>query len=370
MITSIKIENFKKLENIFFPLSSSVVIIGPNNSGKSTLFQALCLWEIGVRNFIAAKEQGKLNKNKRAILNRKDLLNSPVEDACALWTKKKTSAKTEKNGSENIILSVELTGENNGKNWKCSTEFYYYNAESFSCNVKTGLKEVAELYEKGDGIHFGFLQAMSGISTSEDKLTQGSINRKLGEGKTADVLRNICYGIIYPEIAVENTSTPEANWTKLREVIQSMFGIKLEKPEYIKSTGLIRFEYVENSIKYDISSGGRGFLQTLLIFAYMFANPNTILLLDEPDAHLEVIRQRESFQKINKIAGETNSQILIASHSEVILNEATDVSTIIALIENQAVELNAATKSQSIGYIKKALTDIGWEKYYKKLQKN
>jgi predicted ATPase len=54
MINSVKIENFKKLESIYFPLSASVVIIGPNNSGKSTLFQALCLWEIGVKSYIAA----------------------------------------------------------------------------------------------------------------------------------------------------------------------------------------------------------------------------------------------------------------------------------------------------------------------------
>jgi energy-coupling factor transporter ATP-binding protein EcfA2 len=123
-------------------------------------------------------------------------------------------------------------------------------------------------------------------------------------------------------------------------------------------------EYIENNIQYDISSGGRGFQQTLLLLAYMFANPNTVLLLDEPDAHLEVIRQREAFQRINEIASETNSQILIASHSEVVLDEAAEASKVIALIENQAIPLNDSTKTQSIKYIKKTLTEIGWEKYY------
>lgn len=59
MLTSIRIENFKKLENITFPLASSVVIIGPNNSGKSTIFQALCLWEIGVKSFITSYQKKK-----------------------------------------------------------------------------------------------------------------------------------------------------------------------------------------------------------------------------------------------------------------------------------------------------------------------
>jgi predicted ATPase len=79
---------------------------------------------------------------------------------------------------------------------------------------------------------------------------------------------------------------------------------------------------------------------------------------------VKVIRQRETFQRINEIADETNSQILIASHSEIVLDEAADVSKIIALIENQAIPLNVPAKSQSINYIRKALTEIGWEKYY------
>jgi predicted ATPase len=340
MVTNIKIENFKKLEHISFPLSSSVVIIGPNNSGKSIIFQALCLWEIGVRNFIAAKSQNKLNPKNRVTLNRKNLLNSPIEDARFLCQGKKTR---EEKGNANVILAVELDGENDGKKWTCRAEFYYYNTESFSCDITKGVKEITELFNSNNGIHFGFLQAMSGISTSEDKLTHGAVERRLGEGKTAEVLRNICYEILYPEIPREKDYDAEVNWNKLKKIIKIMFGVDLSKPEYIKSLGVINLEYTDNKIVYDISSGGRGFLQTLLLFAYMFANPNSILLLDEPDAHLEVIRQRETFQQINAIANETNSQIIVASHSEVVLNEAVDSSKVIALIENQALELNIGT---------------------------
>ena len=96
----------------------------------------------------------------------------------------------------------------------------------------------------------------------------------------------------------------------------------------------------------------------------MYANPNTTLLLDEPDAHLEVIRQREVFQLINGIANDVNSQLLIASHSEVVLDEAADASTVIALIENSIFELNKAASPHQLKHIKKALTEIGWEKYY------
>ncbi|GHV64018.1 ATPase AAA [Bacteroidia bacterium] len=365
MLTNIKIENFKKLECISFPLSSSVVIIGPNNSGKSTIFQALCLWEIGVKSFIAAYQKNDLNKNGNVAINRQDLLNSPISDARFLWKNRQVSRKkTVDNKGIYIPISIELQGENNGKSWVCKAEFIFYNTESFSCKIKSGLKEMIGLYNEFNGVHFGFLQPMSGISAVEYKFYRGAIDKQLGEGKTAEVLRNICYEVIYPETPRGTTYNSDECWQKICTIIKSMFGIDMQKPEFIKLDGSIQFRYVENKITYDVSSGGRGFLQTLLLFAYMYANPNTVLLLDEPDAHLEIIRQRESFQKINEVAQETNSQIIIASHSEVVLDEAADVSNVIALIENQAIPLNVSTKSQSISYIRKALAEIGWEKYY------
>ena len=359
MITKITIDNFKKLENISFPISQSVVIIGPNNSGKSTIFQALCLWEIGVTNCVVASKSKKLNKNNTVTLNRQSLLNSPIANMRFLWKDQKVETK----------LGITLEGQTDGVAWVCKTEFIYYNEESFSCKVVLGLQEMIELYENDKGIHFGFLQAMSGISTLEDKFERGSIERRLGEGKTAEVLRNICYRVLYPETAQISQTHSEENWKNLCSVLKSMFGVALQKPEYIKVTGFIELNYIENGIRYDISLGGRGFQQTLLLLAYMYSSPNTVLLLDEPDAHLEVIRQRQAFQVINDLANKNNSQILIASHSEVVLDEAAEASKVIALIENQAIELNISPNSQSLKHIKKALTEIGWEKYYLAKQK-
>ena len=364
MITRVSINNFKKLESITFPVSQSVVVIGPNNSGKSTIFQALCLWEIGVTNFIQASKKGDLNRKGAVTINRRDLLNSPISDARFLWRNRKVTRKNESGHTKHVKLQVGLEGDEKGKKWNCIAEFEFSNAESFTCRVIKGAKEVENLYESDRGIHFGFLQPMSGISTNEDKLTQGSIDRKLGEGKTAEVLRNICFEILDPDIPHPDGYDPEEKWSQLCRGIKSMFGVSLSKPEFIKSTGIIELHYVEDNTKYDISSGGRGFQQTLLLLAYMYANPNTILLLDEPDAHLEVIRQREAFQLINDVANDMNSQILVASHSEVVLQEASEASRIIAIIENRVFELNESTSSQKLKYIKRSLTEIGWEKYY------
>lgn len=365
MITGVTIKNFKRLQEISFSLAQSVVVIGPNNAGKSTIFQALCLWEIGVTNFIQAWRKKDLNNKNAVSINRKDLMNSPISDARFLWKDRKVTKKRDSGGVDHVKLEVSLKGEDEmGIEWSCNAEFTFSNNESISCRVTNGLSSIAKLYDRGQGPRFGFLQPMSGLATEEDRLSIGAVDRRLGEGRTAEVLRNICYQILYPESIEISAEEGKKRWEDLVIIIKEMFGCTLHIPEYIKSTGIIQLEYSERGTKYDISSGGRGFLQTLLLLAYMYSHPGSTLLLDEPDAHLEVIRQREVFQKINAVANATKSQVIMASHSEVVLDEAAEASTVIALIENNAFELNTSNTRQSKTYIRKALTEIGWEKYY------
>ena len=72
----------------------------------------------------------------------------------------------------------------------------------------------------------------------------------------------------------------------------------------------------------------------VLLLAYTATHPGSVLLLDEPDAHLEMLRQRQIYQGLTELAKEHNSQIIAASHSEVILNEAADQDVVIAFLGN------------------------------------
>ena len=54
---------------------------------------------------------------------------------------------------------------------------------------------------------------------------------------------------------------------------------------------MIQAEYQTRSggPRFDISSAGRGFQQVLMLLAFLNTRPATVLLLDEPDAHLHLI---------------------------------------------------------------------------------
>lgn len=116
--------------------------------------------------------------------------------------------------------------------------------------------------------------------------------------------------------------------------------------------------YAESRVTLDLSSSGRGLQQTLLLLAYMYANPGAVLLLDEPDAHLEILRQRQIYQLLTKVGQESGSQVIAASHSEVLLNEAADRDLVVAFV-GQPHPIDDR-RSQVL----KALREIGFEQYY------
>lgn len=51
----------------------------------------------------------------------------------------------------------------------------------------------------------------------------------------------------------------------------------------------------------DLSCAGRSLHQTLLLPAHVTMNPGAVLLLDEPDAHPEILRQRRTYQLFHKV---------------------------------------------------------------------
>jgi hypothetical protein len=147
-----------------------------------------------------------------------------------------------------------------------------------------------------------------------------------------------------------------------------MFGAELERPEYLPERGEITMSYRESGTRLDLSAAGRGLQQTTLLLAYMAANPGSVILIDEPDAHLEILRQREIYRTITEGAADQGSQVVIASHSEVVLNEAADRDVVIAFvgrphrIDDRGSQ--AAKALKQIGFEQFALAEqAGWVLY-------
>ncbi len=360
MITKLKIRNFKKFDFAEIELTPPVVFIGPNNSGKTSALQALSLWETGYRKWVEKRgfDKDKQPKDRTGItINRKDLSAIPISVTKSIWKNLHTHQFNKDNkNNENIYIDIIVEGFSDRKEWKCGFEFYYANEESFYCRplrLTEGKKPKRLPVPDLKNLNIAFLPPMSGLIEQEFHKQPGEIEFLIGQGQTAQVLRNLCYTVF---------SNNPHQWEYVVQYMKQIFGIGLLPPDYTDRNE-IRVSYTEQSgIKLNLSSSGRGVQQVLLLLVYLFANPNSVLLLDEPDAHLEILRQRQIFNLIQDIAEENNSQIVAASHSEVVLNEAANKGTVVAFTGMPHV-MNK--KSQLI----KSLTTIGFDQYYHAEQK-
>lgn len=365
MLTRVILRNFKRFSHADIELGKTVVLIGPNNSGKTSVLQALALWEIGLRQW-NLKRGGKASPEKRpgVTINRRDLITIPVPDANLLWRDlnvRHSERVAEKQQTQNIRIDVIVEGVTDGKAWSCGFEFDYSNEESFVCrpvrqpgyeSVPVKSAKFTDVPPECAQVRIAYLPPMSGLVATEPKSEPGRISVLLGEGQTAQVLRNLCY-LIYEK------PEPRTDWKELVKCIDALFGITLLPPRYLKERGEITMAYQEtNGIEFDLSSSGRGLQQTLLLLAHLYANPKTVLLLDEPDAHLEILRQLQIYQLLTDVADKQGSQVIVASHSEVILNQAADRDMVIAFVGKPHRIDDRGSQ------VLKSLKEIGFDHYY------
>ena len=360
MLTKLVVRNFKRFEKVEIELGNPVVFIGPNNSGKTTALQALALWNIGLRRW-NEKRAGKAAPEKRpgVTINRRDLIAVPVPNANLLWRDLHVRDVQRVNGEQktkNIRVDISVEGVTNQQAWVCALEFDYANEESFYCRpLRQSEEKDSErmpIPECANDVRVAFLPPMSGLAANETRLDPGAINVRLGEGRTAEVLRNLCYQIL-------TSSAGQQHWKYVCDQIDHLFGVQLDEPKYIAERGEIEMTYQNPSgVRLDLSSSGRGLQQTLLLLAHLTVNPGTVLLLDEPDAHLELLRQRQIYQLLTEAARAQGSQIIAASHSEVILNEAADRDVVVAFL-GQPHRIDDRGSQ-----LLKSLKEIGFDQYY------
>ena len=114
----------------------------------------------------------------------------------------------------------------------------------------------------------------------------------------------------------------ENRWPELAQHIRDLFGIKLSRPIYTPAQPYIFCEYRDPGCRrpFDLSNAGSSTLQVILLLAFLYVRPASVILLDEPDAHQHVPLQQTVYDLIQDIARHRNTQIILATHSQTILN--------------------------------------------------
>ncbi len=327
MINEVRISHFKRFEaDEVIDVSGDVVLLaGPNNSGKSTVLQALAAWNLGMQRWLA--ERGERPSQKRISLTVDEFTAAPVREMNLLWRNRRTAdarrTETGKPTTKARPIIITVSGSDaQGATWTLAIELLYANqklvyARPVNPDRPDDAPVIPPQAKQAQIVH---IPPFSGLETEEPFRAAGYRDRLIGQGRPGEIVRNLLWEIWQQR--------DQAAWKALVKDIEDLFGYTLLPPVYnATKQAFIICEYRPRSTvgapvaRLDIASAGSGFHQVLLLLAFFYAKPATVLLLDEPDAHLHFILQREVFNRLRAVAAERRCQLIVATHAEALLDD-------------------------------------------------
>ncbi len=346
----LEIRNFKHFgDRQRIELDHPAVLIGPNNCGKTTAIQAIALWSQAVRTWFEAKGRSRPKERTATALNRLNIVSVPVQRTRYFWHN--TAVRT---GNRDIPILITVGVQHGQTVEPVTMRFRNQGEDLVYCTPDEATQGNPDVLRTAAEVSVHLLYPMSGMETEEPILQPGRIDVLLGQGQTAQVLRNLCL------LVFQNS---RGDWQEIVALMHRLFSIDLGDPTET-ARGSIDLFYRQPDVKepLEISAAGRGLQQLLLIFAYLYSHRDAVLLIDEPDAHLEILRQRQVYVLLRNIAARNGSQVVLVTHSEVVLEEALG-HNVTLLLGGKADDLAGRPE------IRNALAYFGAEHYVRAMQR-
>ncbi len=349
MITKLTLKNFKNIGTQVYDFTQFDLLVGSNNSGKSTILQALAIWQFCVAEFKESTRKG--DRGKQIILPNFTALSVPEFNL--LWKDR----NVKKGSQQYIIISIHLEWlGSNSQNGSFGIELRYNSSQAIYA-IPSGGWNVFRECEISDNLpKIVYVPPFSGLEPVETGLFEGKMSQNIGKGQPGSILRNLLLRVSNSANRSKSEGAP-AEWIELTDVVQKWFGFKIQEPKYdsIRNVNII-VEYKKGATgkSYDIIAAGSGFHQTLTLLAFLYGYKSTTILLDEPDAHLHVNLQRKILDFFKKKSAERNIQFLIATHAEELVR-GVDVSQVISLLSGKPERVSSTPE------IIRAMADIANE---------
>lgn len=327
-LRSVQVQRFKRIVDAPFDLENINVLVGANNSGKSSIIQGLH-FAVGILQTVFLTV-GRLRQGATS-LNPTELIYSPSDSVYALGHGGKLQEEVE--NAIRIALVLE-----DGR--KCATQIRRGRARNV--NVVVENPDVGAELGTLDHPFTIFSPGLAGISKSENLVSDGVLLRTLARGDANLVLRNILYRL---------WDKPE--WAPFLDDLHEVFPSLDFRIAYRPETA----EFIDVQVKagdewVPIELAGTGVLQATQILSYVHRFHPSLIVLDEPDSHLHPNNQRLLCALLRTISEERETQVLLTTHSRHVVDALASTARFL-WVRNATVDI--AGQDDEIGI----LLDIG-----------
>lgn len=363
MITKLTLRNFKSVGEQVYEFTQFDLLVGRNNSGKSTVLQALAIWQFCVDEFHRSTRGG--SKGIQVVLPNFTAL--PVPEFNLLWKNRDIRHSPGKSGSKRqeyilIEIIVDWSGPD-GTSSSFGVALRYHSPQAIYAIPSDGWAAFRKFDQGSKLPRIAYVPPFSGLEPSEEWRDDGPLRKQVGKAQPGSVLRNLLYRVCpaLEEVpgqdarAAYRIEQPPREWTEISNVVKRWFGVQLRTPEYHKGVDTqIKVQYRQGDKDFDIIAGGSGFHQTLTLLGFLHGYKPTTILLDEPDAHLHVNLQREILDYFKQKSSDLGTQFLVATHAEEFVR-GVDVSQIVSLLAQ------VPRRVQSTPEVLRAMSDVSNE---------
>lgn len=334
MIKKVVIKKFRSFDDDTIDLHPEGVslLVGGNNSGKSTFLYALSTWSYCCNVLVNEKRPDALLAGIHGDgygVSLSDFTPLNIPSFKHLWTNLKIGSP----------YSLSITCY-----WDVSGGERFLTIKLNEVQDKLFIKNGGSNLLAGDKVPLvAYLPSFAGLTAKEEWYSQASRNKYLGQGNAGAILRNQLMELYKASGAKKlelragapRLKKTQVKWMlendpfeRLNEVVYGIFkGIIIPEKfnetfntyvninfAKVTKTGLT-YKLLPGYSKRDIMSEGSGFLQWLSVYAFVLSPSIDVILLDEPDAHLHSTLQSVLMEDLCELADQFHKQVLLASHS-------------------------------------------------------
>ena len=355
MITKLTIKNFKRIQQEEFLFNQFELLVGANNSGKSTVLQAMAIWQYCVEIFRQSKRTG--GRGIQVVLPNFTAL--PLPEFVLLWNNKTERTYTPKEDAPKqkeqkyIYIEIILHWLNtNNEQMNFGVQLRYQSPQAIYAIPVGGWAEFSKVEQDASFPSIVYVPPFSGIDPHEQWLDDGNVRQHIGKSQPGSVIRNLLFRVI-DRIDEKGQPIPikmNKDWAEIQTKIEEWFGLEIMPPQYEKKISTeIKVEYKANGKTFDIISGGSGFHQILILLAFYYGyDKTTTILFDEPDAHLHTNLQRNL---LSYFLNKSEKQFIMATHSPEFIGNV-DMHDIISMLSGKPKRIDSTEK------IIRALSDV------------
>ncbi len=295
----VRLTNILGFENATVYLDDFTVLVGANNSGKSSLMRAISFAQTLLRVHIERKD------DQQVVLARGRNLDDsllPVPEVKDLWYR-----GIRRVGNDWVMAEIELEFES-GLVVGLGMIGPFGHATSRLLETASRKIRRAE-FDRLTAYPIVYVPSSVGVVDREEYRTPARIGSLIAGGRAHEVLRNLLF-------EVQTTG----RLTEVSGVIAEYFSGSVEEVSFdLGSDEYIHVRYREDA-DHDLFNAGAGFLQVLQLITFLVHEQPGVLLVDEPDAHLHSSLQRLVVDVLRRASQDLGLQVLLATHSKEIVN--------------------------------------------------